>query len=100
MEELTEKDLKDLIIPQPPEDFNGYSKYGDCVYEFTANMPVIGYHDTVLELQELARQQALDSLNLIYKLRREKPLGVQFWEDKSKDNQIIFGWYAWTDKKA
>ena len=100
MEELTEQDLKNLTIPEPPEDFKGYSRYGDCVREYAANMPIIGYNDTILELQALIRQQALDSLNLIYKEKREKPLGVQFWEDKSSPHEIIFGWYAWTDKKV
>lgn len=102
--ELTDKDLDQFTNSElQTDDLKRYSKYGDFVTEFTANMPVVGYNDTIIELKALIRKQALDSLNEIWRLRKEKPIAVQFWEDsgKIKDmSYITFGWYAWTDKKA
>ena len=98
--ELTDKDLSTLTVSEPPEDVKKYSKYGDYVIEFTHNMPVIGYNDTIVELRALIRKQALDSLNVIYQMRREKPVAIQFWEDQSGKLMLKFGWFAWTDRKA
>lgn len=98
--ELTDADLSKLTnIELQTDDLKRYTKYGDCIWEYPSNVPIIGYNDFIIKLKSLIRQQALDSLNEIYRLRKEKPIYVQFWEGLEK-NLITFGWYAWTDKKA
>ena len=99
MTKYTQEDITKFTrdIP-PPEDLERYSRYGDYVRELQSNLPVIGYNEKIIELRELIKKQALDSLNELYRLRKEKPIAVEFWEDQGRF-MLKFGWFAWTDKK-
>jgi hypothetical protein len=94
---ITEKDIEEKKITEITEDLNQYAKYGDFVYEYKTNMPIIGYNDRIVALRKIRDEQIINSLNEIYKLRKEEPLFIFRWEDQTKNNLLEFGWYAWTN---
>jgi len=42
---ITEKDIEEKKITEITEDLNQYAKYGDLVYEYKTNMPIIVKED-------------------------------------------------------